>query len=261
MSPALGYLVRCTSLAFVSCLFIAGAAGLRFIFLPALRLSNRNRGPALLRNRCRAVLQSHLKLFVSILRIARLVKVEAPGWHLPENMTVPAIVVANHPSALDSILLLAMIPNSVCIAKADLSSVPLIGPIMKAAGFVLTDSPDHIISECHTALREGANVLFFPEGTRTPLREEVGEFRHGVAALLLRSQAALLPVAIHCSPRRLYKNQPWREVPKERIEFRLMLCDPPRLVAFPETLNEERRLRPEIAAELRQVVLNRYLRA
>jgi 1-acyl-sn-glycerol-3-phosphate acyltransferase len=89
------------------------------------------------------------------------------------------IVVANHPSMLDAMLLIAELPRGACIMKANLLLNPLLGPGARLARYVPNDSPHGMIRMSVTALQQGGQLVLFPEGTRTqhwPLSPLTGSF-------------------------------------------------------------------------------------
>ncbi|MDE2275035.1 MAG: 1-acyl-sn-glycerol-3-phosphate acyltransferase, partial [Burkholderiales bacterium] len=50
------------------------------------------------------------------------------------------IVVANHPSMLDALMLVARLPRSACVMKAGLMRNPLLGPGARLARYIRNDS-------------------------------------------------------------------------------------------------------------------------
>lgn len=251
----LAYASRAIAFLFVTVVTVFGAVFFRLIVIPFVYFftPDKARFPI----RVRIVVTFLMRMLVWFLEKGGLMKLKVDGLKALRQSPGPFVVVANHPSALDSVILLSLIPNSICIAKAYLTKVPFLGGIISSAGFVVTDSQEHIITECQRALESGANVLFFPEGTRTTPDELVGTFKPGVGALILRSGVVTIPVSLSCSPRVLYKGQPWQSVPTTRFEFRVMLCDPPECSCLPVSLTEERSLRPKVVSRLQQIISER----
>lgn len=79
----------------------------------------------------------------------------------------PLIVVANHPSLLDAVMIISRLPNAVCIMKAALMHNPLLGAAARLAGYISNAGPLEMMLGARTALAEGAQLLVFPEGSRT----------------------------------------------------------------------------------------------
>lgn len=79
----------------------------------------------------------------------------------------PLILVANHPSLLDAVLILSRFPNMVCVMKAALAGNPLFGAGARLARYICNDMPLDVILRAREELRGGAQLLLFPEGTRT----------------------------------------------------------------------------------------------
>ena len=79
----------------------------------------------------------------------------------------PMVIAANHPSLLDAVLITSRLPNAVCVMKAEVMDNPLFGAGARIAGYVRNEPPTHVVLRCREALRQGAQVVIFPEGTRT----------------------------------------------------------------------------------------------
>jgi 1-acyl-sn-glycerol-3-phosphate acyltransferase len=92
------------------------------------------------------------------------------------------LLVANHVSWLDVIVLHSLCPQARFVAKADVLRWPVIGRLALGAGtlFVQRDRPRlaaRVVSEVASVLGSGGTVMVFPEGTTTD----------GVAVLPFRS--------------------------------------------------------------------------
>lgn len=122
----------------------------------------------------------------------------------------PMLVVANHPSLLDALLLISRLPNAVCIMKAGLMDNPLFGAGARLAGYIRNDNLLHVILRCRSALREGAQVIVFPEGTRTT-QWPMDRIPASIGLLALRAQVPVQAVLIDFSSPYLGKAWPlWR---------------------------------------------------
>lgn len=79
----------------------------------------------------------------------------------------PLIIVANHPSLLDAVILLSRFPNMVCVMKAALANNLLFGAGARLARYICNDMPLELILRAREELNAGGQLLLFPEGTRT----------------------------------------------------------------------------------------------
>ncbi|PKO93215.1 MAG: 1-acyl-sn-glycerol-3-phosphate acyltransferase [Betaproteobacteria bacterium HGW-Betaproteobacteria-10] len=77
------------------------------------------------------------------------------------------IIAANHPSLLDAVLIVSRLPNTVCVMKAALMNNVFFGAAARLAAYIRNDEPLAIILNSRQALQEGAQLLIFPEGTRS----------------------------------------------------------------------------------------------
>jgi 1-acyl-sn-glycerol-3-phosphate acyltransferase len=132
------------------------------------------------------------------LAIAR-VRAEVRGLeHVPGG---PCVLVANHQSHYDALMIVAHVPKTIrFIAKAELFRIPLFGQALRATGNVevsrsgsTTDRES--VARAVLALRGGTSILFFAEGTRSEAGE-LGAFKKGAAVLAIQAQVPLLPLAV-----------------------------------------------------------------
>jgi len=97
-----------------------------------------------------------------------------------------AIIVCNHVSYLDSILLVSLYAKHTTIAKDRLFAIPILGNIIKLSGYIPSSGSgrytDLLLNSLETIsvnLERGGNVIVFPEGTRSR-DSRVGDLQKGV---------------------------------------------------------------------------------
>jgi 1-acyl-sn-glycerol-3-phosphate acyltransferase len=161
----------------------------------------------------------------------------------------PLIVAPNHPGLLDAVLIVSRMPDAVCVMKGSLLGYFLLAPAARLARYVPNDSLLRLVRRAHEELREGAQLLLFPEGTRT-VGGPIGPLTEAVGAISRRTQVPVQTVIIEASVPFLSKHWSLGTPPCFPIEFRARLgrrFEPPRDVrAFTEEL--DRYFRREIAA-------------
>jgi 1-acyl-sn-glycerol-3-phosphate acyltransferase len=79
----------------------------------------------------------------------------------------PMVLAANHPSLLDVVMIASRFPDMVCVMKASLMDNLLLGAAARLARYIPNGAPLGLLHAAREELREGAQLLIFPEGTRT----------------------------------------------------------------------------------------------
>lgn len=132
------------------------------------------------------------------------------------------IVVANHPSMLDALMLVARLPRSACIMKASLMHNPLLGPGARLARYIRNDSAFGMIQCAVKDLQDGGQLVLFPEGTRTT-RAPIDPFHASFALIAKRAQAPVQAVFIDTTSPYLGKGWPLWRLPPLPIRFTVRL--------------------------------------
>jgi 1-acyl-sn-glycerol-3-phosphate acyltransferase len=118
--------------------------------------------------------------------------------HLP---TAPCVVVANHASYLDGVVLFAALPPTFgFVIKREMSNVPVANLLLRRIGSHYVDrGGSHKGARDTRKLLKRANaggaLAFFPEGTFN-LEPGLGEFRSGAFVVAAKAQLPIVPVAI-----------------------------------------------------------------
>ncbi len=138
------------------------------------------------------------------------VRVEG-AHHLQANG--PCVLVANHSSYLDPVVMLAGLPvNFLFVAKHEVSRWPVVGTVIRKAGHLLVDRKDAAQSlagsdQIEDSLRMGSSVLLYPEGTFTPATG-VRPFKLGAFKAAVSTALPVLPIAL-AGTRRFLRDQTW----------------------------------------------------
>jgi 1-acyl-sn-glycerol-3-phosphate acyltransferase len=199
-------------------LFGLGALLVGAVVLPLVRLVPAPRDVQ--RTRARIVMSAALRWFVAFMQRGGVLTYE---FHGRERLGRPGqLVVANHPTLIDVVFLLAFMPTASCVVKRGLWRNPLTRWAVTLAEFIPNDQTASMIEGATTALRDRQPLILFPEGTRTRLNQPM-VFHRGAANIALRAATALTPVYIRCQPMTLTKEQPWYRIPARQPHFSLVV--------------------------------------
>lgn len=125
------------------------------------------------------------------------------------------LVLANHPTLIDVVFLISLIPDADCIVKAALFRNPFTRGPVSGAGFIANNTAEQLVDDCIASLRSGNNLIIFPEGTRTPANGPA-RLQRGAANVAVRGGVDITPVRIQSSQPLLTKGCPWYRVPPKR---------------------------------------------
>ncbi|RUL72973.1 1-acyl-sn-glycerol-3-phosphate acyltransferase [Dyella choica] len=219
-SSGANYLWRLCATGASFVLFGLGGLVLRLIILPLLGLLPGD--AATRRRRVRHAISKAFYLHVQFMYRSAVLEYEFQGM---ERLGRPGqMIIANHPSLIDVVFLIAHIRDANCIVKQSLWRNPFTrGPVRMAQYISNNGSPD-MLEQAADALREGQTLIVFPEGTRTtPSRAPV--FHRGAAAIALRGARVITPVFITVRPTTLTKAEPWYRIPERRVRVTLRVGD------------------------------------
>jgi 1-acyl-sn-glycerol-3-phosphate acyltransferase len=132
---------------------------------------------------------------------------------IPDDPRKPYVVVSNHESFAD-ILLISHLPWEMkWLSKAELFRYPVMGWLMRLAGDVpvkrgFGPSAVEAMAKCREILARKVSVMIFPEGTRSTTMELL-PFKDGAFRLAIDTGVAILPLALHGTGPALRKHD-WR---------------------------------------------------
>jgi 1-acyl-sn-glycerol-3-phosphate acyltransferase len=134
-----------------------------------------------------------------------LVRAMMPGhrWHIqPEVGQIrSSVVVCNHRSYLDSILLISLFEKHTTIVKSRLFDIPFFGRMLQWSGYIPSSAEGRFaemmirrIEEMEAFLAGGGNIIVFPEGTRSR-NGTLGRFNKGAFKI---ARNCRVPISVLC---------------------------------------------------------------
>lgn len=196
--------------------FGLGSLALGAVVFPLLHLLvwNRERRVRI----ARAVIRGTFRFFIGMMRGTGVLTFEVRG---AERLRGGGrLILANHPTLIDVVLLMSLIEQGDCIVKGALGRNPITRGPVRAAGFVFNDGGEGLLEDCLRSVRTGSNLIIFPEGTRSS-RTGPMRLQRGAARVAVHGELDITPVRIRCTPATLAKGEKWYHVPRRRPHFRV----------------------------------------
>jgi 1-acyl-sn-glycerol-3-phosphate acyltransferase len=210
--------VFATGLSFA--VFGIGGLTLRVVVFPMLNLMVRRPERRVLV--AREVIRRAFRAYVDIMRALGVLRYEIRGLDKLERGGL--LILANHPTLIDTVFLMAFVKNADCIVKGALWNNPFTRGPVRAAGYINNEGGAELVNDCIASLERGNNLIVFPEGTRTG-GDGVISMKRGAANIAVRGARDMTPVLIRCDPLTLGKGEKWWRVPPRRVLIRIDVQD------------------------------------
>lgn len=202
----------------ILCFFIFGLGGLVIgcIIFPIIMLfySRQKQKTLFLK-----VVHTSWRFFVWIMTFFHLIHVSVKDKEKLSNLK-STVIISNHPTLIDIVILISLIPNTTCVVKGALAHNFFIKSIIKRAFLVNDDDTDDFMQKAQDFLSQGVNLVIFPEGTRTTPNKNM--IHKGFAHIAIRANVSILPVLITCEPQILGKGQKWYDIGAKRAYYQIM---------------------------------------
>jgi 1-acyl-sn-glycerol-3-phosphate acyltransferase len=191
--------------------FGIGGLLLALTVFPLLRLLSWRRD--VLRRRIQRAMHYSFQLFVWLMKSLGLLTYEVQGRE--RLLGRGQLIIANHPSLIDVVFLISLVPEVDCIVKQALWHNPFLRWPVAWARYIPNREPQALVADCVAALRSGRSLIVFPEGTRTVPGQSM-TMKRGAAQIALAASSPIVPVTIVCDPPTLTKAEAWYQVPLRR---------------------------------------------
>ena len=161
------------------------------------------------------------KFFVGLMCILKLISVKTRNKRELEKLR-GNIVVSNHPSLIDVVILVSIIPRSICVVKGSLFQNFFVKFLIRHIYLSNSMQPDEFMNQATDCLNNGYNIIIFPEGTRT-IKNKPIHLHRGFAYLHLYSKHDIQPIHIKNTPHILGKHCKWYDVGEKTSVYSLKM--------------------------------------
>ncbi len=224
---------------FTGLAFFGFAVGSVFLLIPLSLLLTLVPGSRATRKRRATLLVNRaMKIFAWWMRCMGLLTWD-PVPPLP--VEGPCVIVANHPTLVDVVLLLGALPDvTTTMIGAHYFDLWLMRPFLKRTDHIPTGGTregqtgvDRMVDR----LKRGVRVLAFPEGTRS-LERTLHRFRRGACEAAIRAGVPVVAIFVSVDRPLLMKGVPWHHVPSARGRYAFEILETlPSEGADPKELN------------------------
>lgn len=159
--------------------------------------------------------------YLAVLHGLNIVRVDLS--EIDQLRSVPGLILApNHPSLLDALLVTSRLPNVVCVMKAQVLKSILFGQGARIAGYIPNGSVRDMVNRATVELRNGSQLLLFPEGTRSQPDSALA-LKGSLAVIAKRADAAVQTLLIQSDSGFLGKSWPLHRLPRFPVHFQVSL--------------------------------------
>ena len=213
-------------------LFGLGGLMLTFIIFPLLTFSIKNK--ELRELKVQKIIQISFFVFCEMMRISGVIGYKIVG---AEKLKADrhCLIVANHPSLIDYVLITSQLKQSDCLVKEAIWKSPFMRGVVTSAGYIPNKDPETLLKNCKERLKKDHVLLIFPEGTRTT-KGITPTLQRGAAQIAVKTESDLRVVHISVNPLFLTKQTKWYQVPDAKPFFLIEVKDK---IAINEFINNE----------------------
>ena len=193
----------------VFCFFIFGIGDviLNFLLFPFIKNN---------KELCSDIIHNTWRFFVNLMMFLKLFRLDVKKLEKIENK----VIVSTHPSFIDIVILIALIPRSTCFVKKELAHNPILKNLVTSIFITNEVELDELKSESKKMLDRGFNVIIFPSGIRHR-RDEFPKIRKGASLVALNAGKNIVPVKMFSDRDFLFINEPFNAVSDRCVNFEI----------------------------------------
>lgn len=202
--------IRVASMSVLFFFFFTGCPVIALALIPTLRLFYRDH-----RRRVTVMLNKGLRFIVWAARFLGTVDFDYPDLPASVKPDEPFVLICNHPTYVDMLLLLGSFPQMACVTSGRWSHHWALGPVLRATDYLpgpgsgLPES-ENMLESMVAHLRSGRSLLVFPEGQRS-MKDKLRRFRKGAVQAAVEANVPIVPMFLGIDRPYLTKGVPlWR---------------------------------------------------
>ena len=130
------------------------------------------------------------------------------------------VIVSTHPSFIDIVILIGLIPRTTCIVKSALIKNPILSNLIKSIFILKDETLDNIKLHTKKMLDRGFNVVIFPSGIRHR-KNEYPKIHKGAATIAMNANVNIVALKLYTDYDFLFINQPIYDAGDRKVNYEL----------------------------------------
>ena len=226
--------IRGITVIFLFALFGCGALFIRYLIFPFQNSDIKKY----------ETLQKSWQFFIWLLKTLKIIRIESNSLEQIKNIK-NSIIVSTHPSFIDIVILMSVIPHSTCFVAEKLARNPFFKGMVKLLFIVEVPAIEEWLDVACEKLEKGLNVIIFPMGTRHRKNEHL-KIRRGAALIAQKSRKNIVMLNIENSFDFLQIHQPIYKAGDRAVIYKLEYLDEIDTDKFLEKFPDEVTFKTEI---------------
>ena len=200
---------RAIAVVFLTSLFGIGALFVRYCIFPFQKTRIHNY----------ETLHKYWKFFINILEKTKIIKLEIDNKDKIGSIR-NSIIVSTHPSLIDIVILMSIIPQATCFVADKLARNPFFKGMVDLLFILDVQSIDEWLENTIKKIDSGLNVVIFPMGTRHR-ENETPKIRRGTALIAQKSHRDIVMLNLKSDSDFLQINQPIYDAGDKTVKYNL----------------------------------------
>jgi len=193
-------------------------------------------------------LQKSWQFFIWLLKAVRLIKLEVNDIEKIKSIK-NSIIVSTHPSFIDIVILMSIIPHSTCFVASKLSNNPFFKGMVSLLFIIEGQAMDKWVNQACEMLDSGLNIIIFPMGTRHH-KNEFLKIRKGAALIAQKSGKNIEMLKIKNSFDYLQIHQPIYDAGLEEVLYTIDYLGELNTQEYLEKFPDEVTFKTEVTKEI-----------
>lgn len=197
-------------------------------------------------------LQKSWQFFVWLIKKFKIINIKINNIKKIQNIR-NSIIISTHPSFIDIVILMSIIPNSTCFVAKKLVKNPFFKGMVELLFILETDDINDWLEKCNKKLDEGLNLIIFPMGTRH-WGDERPKIKRGTALIAQKTCKNIVALDIKTNTKFLYVNQPIYDAGEKPVEYLIDYLEEINTKEYLDKFEDEVTFKTQLTKKITQIL-------